>query len=128
MPTPEITGTSFVIAVPDLQASAAFYRDVLGFDVNAIAAPGWLFFTCGTCTIMAGECPDAIPPSELGDHSYFAYLKIEGIDEYHAAVCAAGARVCKTLRDEPWGFREFGVFTADGHRIMFGQAAERPVV
>jgi hypothetical protein len=25
------------------------------------------------------------------------------------------------LRDEPWGVREFGVKTADGHRIMFAQ-------
>ncbi len=128
MKPPNITATTFVIAVRDLQASAAFYRDVLGFVVRTIPDPGWLFFVGGNCTIMAGECPDAIPAAELGDHSYFAYLQIEGIDEYHAAVCAAGARLCKTLRDEPWGQREFGVFTVDGHRIMFGQAAERPVV
>ncbi len=126
--TPNITGTSFVIAVPDLQASAAFYRDVLGFAVQTIPDPGWLFFASENCTIMAGECPEAIPAAELGDHAYFAYLHVTGIDEYHASVCAAGARLCKTLRDEPWGFREFGVFTVDGHRIMFGQAVEPPVI
>ena len=38
--TPQITGTNFVIAVSDLQASAAFYRDVLGFDVRTIPDPG----------------------------------------------------------------------------------------
>ena len=119
--TPQITETNFVIAVPDLQKSAAFYRDVLGFAVQAIPDPGWLFFTCGDCTIMAGECPEAVPPSEWGDHAYFAYLRVRGIDEYCAAVCAAGARLCRELRDEPWGRREFGVFTADGHRIMFGE-------
>ena len=119
--TPKITGTSFVIAVPDLRASAAFYRDVLGFAVHPIPDPGWLFFVCGDRTIMAGECPAATPAAELGDHSYFAYLHVEGIDDYHASVHAAGARLCKTLRDEPWGRREFGVFTADGHRIMFGE-------
>jgi len=69
---------------------------------------------------MAGGCSTAIHPSELGDHSYFAYLHISDIDSYYRAVVGAGARVCKTLRDEPWGKREFGVFTADGHRIMFG--------
>ena len=119
--TPNITGASFVIAVPDLQTSAAFYRDVLRFSVQTIPDPGWMFFTCGDCTIMAGECPDGIPPSELGDHAYFAYLRVRGIDAYHASVCAAGARLCKELRDEPWGLREFGVRTADGHRIMFGE-------
>ncbi|MBI3870596.1 MAG: VOC family protein [Verrucomicrobia bacterium] len=58
---PTITRTSFVIAVPDLRSSAAFYRDVLGFAIQPISDPGWLFFTCGDCTIMAGECPSAIP-------------------------------------------------------------------
>lgn len=115
-----ISKASFVIAVPDLKVSAAFYRDVLGFDIHTIPDPGWLFYTSGSCTIMAGECRDAIPPSQLGDHSYFAYLQVEDIDSLHAFVSAAGAKISKPLRNEPWGMREFGVVTADGHRIMFG--------
>lgn len=31
-----------------------------------------------------------------------------------------------TARDEPWGMREFGVRTIDGHRMMFGQEMVRP--
>jgi len=68
---------------------------------------------------MAGQCPDAIPPSKLGDHSYFAYLEIADADAYYQFILAAGANICKTIRSEPWGMREFGVVTADGHRIMF---------
>ena len=117
---PEITKSSFVIAVPNLQKSAAFYRDVLGFTIHSISDPGWLFYTCGNCTIMAGECPGAIPPSQLGDHSYFAYLHVEDIDSLHESVRATGTQICKTIRDEPWQMREFGLVTADGHRIMFG--------
>lgn len=117
---PEITSHSFVIAVPNLQKSAEFYRDVLGFAIHSIPDPGWLFYRSGNCTIMAGECPDAIPPSQLGDHSYFAYLQVEDIDSLHESVSKAGARICKSIRDEPWQMREFGIVTADGHRIMFG--------
>ena len=117
---PTITSHSFVIAVPNLQKSAAFYRDVLGFRIDAIADPGWLFYRSGACTIMAGECPDAIPPSQLGDHSYFAYLQVEDVDSLHKSVLSAGAKICKPIRDEPWQMREFSVVTADGHRIMFG--------
>lgn len=117
---PEITRSRFVIAVPDLRESAAFYRDVLGFTIHSISDPGWLFYCSGDCVIMAGECPDAIPPSQLGDHSYFAYLQVEDIDAFYESVRRAGARICKALRDEPWQMREFGVVTADGHRIMFG--------
>ncbi len=117
----EIRKSSFVIAAPDLQKSAAFYRDVLGFTIQPVSDPGWLFYRRGACTIMAGECPNAIPPRELGDHSYFAYLQVTDIDALHESVRKAGARITKTIRDEPWQMREFGVVTADGHRIMFGQ-------
>jgi predicted enzyme related to lactoylglutathione lyase len=116
---PTISKTSFVIAVPDLNTSSAFYRDVLGFTIHRIPDPGWLFYTSGNCTIMAGECRDAIPPRQLGDHSYFAYLQVDDIDAFYASVGASGAKISKKIRNEPWGMREFGIVTADGHRIMF---------
>jgi catechol 2,3-dioxygenase-like lactoylglutathione lyase family enzyme len=113
--------TRFVIAVPDLKISSAFYRDVLGFAIHTIPHPGFLIYTSGNCMIFAGQCPDALPPSELGDHSYFAYLEIDVqmIDAFYESVVASGTNVCKAIRDEPWGMREFGVVTADGQRIMF---------
>ena len=63
-----IAGHRYVIAVPDLRRSSEFYRDVLGFAIRPIGDPGWLFYEQGECTIMAGECTDAIPPADLGDH------------------------------------------------------------
>ena len=110
----------YVIAVQDLERSAQYYRDVLGFEVRTPADPGWRFFVRGQCFIMAGECRDALPPAELGDHSYFAYIEVDDIDSLHAAVLGKGAVVIKDLRNEPWGMREFGIRTVDGHRIMFG--------
>jgi catechol 2,3-dioxygenase-like lactoylglutathione lyase family enzyme len=108
----------YVLAVPDLERSAAFYRDVLGFTVHAISDPGWLFFVKDDCRIMAGACPEAPPAREIGDHSYFGYLVVDDVHAYHARVLAAGAVLVKPLRDEPWGMREFGVRTVDGHRLM----------
>jgi predicted enzyme related to lactoylglutathione lyase len=116
---PNISKTRFVIAVPDLKSSSSFYRDVLGFTIHSISDPGWLFYMSGECTNMAGECPSAIPPQKLGDHSYFAYLQIDEIDAFYASVLSSGAKICKAIQDEPWGMREFGLVTVDGHRIMF---------
>jgi predicted enzyme related to lactoylglutathione lyase len=116
-----VTKSRFVIAVPDLKTSAAFYRDVLGFTIHTIPDPGFLFYTSGDCTIFAGECRDALPPSQLGDHSYFAYLEINDLDSFYESILASGTQISKTIRDEPWGMREFGLVTADGHRIMFAQ-------
>jgi catechol 2,3-dioxygenase-like lactoylglutathione lyase family enzyme len=116
-----IRETMFVIAVPNLATSAAFYRDVLGFEIHEVGGPGWRIYRKGACHILVGECPDAIPPRDLGDHAYFAYLVVDEVDAYHARVVASGAEIVKTLRDEPWKMREFGLRTADGHRIMLGQ-------
>ncbi len=109
----------YVLAVPQLERSSAFYRDVLGFGIREMA-PGWLLYVKDSCRIMAGECPDAIPPRDLGDHSYFGYLVVDRVDEYHQRALAAGAEIVKPLRDEPWGMREFGLRTSDGHRLMIG--------
>ena|SRR5579884_4380492 len=70
-----VSKSVFVIAVPNLNASAAFYRDVLGFSIDTLADAGWLVYSFGACTMMAGECSNAIPPSELGDHSYLPTWK-----------------------------------------------------
>jgi uncharacterized glyoxalase superfamily protein PhnB len=59
----------------------------------------------------------------MGDHSYFAYLEVDDIDRFYEAVTASGASVTKELRNEPWGMREFGLRTVDGHRIMFGSSS-----
>ena len=116
-----IRRTNFVLAVPDLERSGAFYRHVLGFEVREIGDPGWRVFVRDACRIMAGECPDAIPAAELGDHSYLGYLVVDDADAYHRRVVAAGVEIIKPLRSEPWGMREFGLRTVDGHRIMLGQ-------
>jgi uncharacterized glyoxalase superfamily protein PhnB len=110
-----------VIAVQDLAASARFYRDKLGFEVHEIGDDGWRFFVRDDCFVMAGECADAMPARELGDHSYFAYVEVDHIDAFYESVASSGVDMIKRLRTEPWGMREFGIATPDGHRMMFGQ-------
>jgi uncharacterized glyoxalase superfamily protein PhnB len=70
---------------------------------------------------MLGECTDAIPPTELGDHSYYAYITVDDVDALYAEFQQSGVEFIQTPTDKPWGMREFGVRTIDGHRIMFGQ-------
>lgn len=122
---PKVIRTSYVIAVPDLDRSAEFYRDKLGFEVGSDdPESGWRIYSSGDCTIMAGRCPEAMPPSQLGDHSYFAYIEIADIASYYESVCAAGAQVGDLCRDDEQGMLEFCVDTVDGHRIMFGSSID----
>jgi predicted enzyme related to lactoylglutathione lyase len=113
--------STHVLAVPDLERSGEFYARVLGFEVRELGDPGWRLFVNGQCRIMAGQCPDALPALELGDHSYFAYLTVDDVRAYHERVSEHAVELVKPLRDEPWGMREFGLRTSDGHRIMVGQ-------
>ena len=109
----------YVIAVPDLRRSADYYCDILGFEGMA-SVPGWRFLRRDECIIMMGECPDALPPQALGDHSYFAYLEVDDAEKLYVSLVANGVEVVKSLRAEPWGMHEFGIRTIDGHRMMFG--------
>jgi len=115
-----LTRPRYVIAVPDLARSAAFYRDVLGFTVHEMGDAGWRWIERDACVILAGECPDALPPGVLGDHSYFAYVEVMDVDALYAEVAGRGVELIQPPRDEPWGMREFGIRTVDGHRMRFG--------
>jgi uncharacterized glyoxalase superfamily protein PhnB len=110
-----------VLAVHDLDRSGVWYRDVLGAELQAVDSGNWLFCRAGQVTFMLGRCPDVPAASELGDHSYVAYLRVDDADAFHRRALAAGAEVLKAPTNEPWGMREFGLRSPDGHRFMLGQ-------
>ncbi|HYW11999.1 MAG TPA: VOC family protein [Longimicrobium sp.] len=116
---PTILQNHYVLAVADVRVSARFFVDALGFQVVQ-EPPGWIFVARDNCMIMMGDCPDAIPPSQAGDHSYFAYLRVDDADAYLAQITAAGFRPTSPIQSKPWGMREFGMTTPDGHRLNIG--------
>ena len=118
---PTITSNHYVLAVPDLERSAEWYTRVLGCEREDVDPGNWVFMGRDRVTFMPGRCPDAIPVPELGDHQYIAYICFDDIDAVHAHAMEVGAEITKELRTEPWGMREFGVRTVDGHRIMLAQ-------
>ena len=114
------TRVRFVLAVPDLARSTEYYTSVLGLTID-FTAPGWTFLSRGSFRVMLGECPDALPPGQLGDHSWYGYVTVSDAAALFAEYRDAGAEFTQVLADKPWGMREFGVRTLDGHRIMIGQ-------
>ena len=91
-PTVKVLNSNPVLAVHDLKQSAAWYRDVLGCEVRDPEPGNWTFCRCGDIDFMLGRCPDAMPASELGDHSYVAYLRVDDARE-RAPACSIEARV-----------------------------------
>lgn len=117
----QIVNSRCVLAVCDLALSTRYYVDVLGFQKDPIDAPGWSFLTRDRFRVMLGECVDERPAGELGNHSYFAYWNVEGVDDLFREFLAKGALLTSHPTDKPWGMREFALRTPDGHRITCGE-------
>lgn len=83
------------IAIParDLEASIAFYRDVLGLPLLFRAPPGLAFFQCGEVRLML-----ALPePAQTSAPAAAVYYRVPDINVAHRALADRGA----SLIDEP---------------------------
>jgi predicted enzyme related to lactoylglutathione lyase len=121
MNNPTLTPHAFVLAVHDLEGSAAYFVDVLGFEDEWRDRDNWRGLIRGSVRIMMGRCPDGLPPAELGDHNYFGFLATDDVDRLQSEFAARGALILSPATDKPWGWREMAIATPEGHRIMFAQ-------
>jgi predicted enzyme related to lactoylglutathione lyase len=121
----KLTPFAHILAVADLEASAAHYRDALGFRVLWPDGSDWRLVVRDELRIMLGACPDEKPASDIGDHSLFAYAHVDDVDTLYAEFTSRGAKVTAPA-DRPHGLREIVVTTIDGHRLLFGQELRKP--
>jgi uncharacterized glyoxalase superfamily protein PhnB len=119
----KVNKTQHVLAVNDLDAADKYFVEKLGFTLNSRIG-GWSFLSLGDFYLMVGHCEGEVLARDTNNHSYFAYVNCEGIDELFATYLVRGVEFTQTVADKPWGLREFGVVTPEGHRIMFGQAID----
>jgi predicted enzyme related to lactoylglutathione lyase len=121
---PKVAPWAFVLAISDIERSAAYYRDVLGFQVRWEDASDWRLIERDSVRVMLGHCPQDMRPSELGSHNWFGYIEVDDLDALHTEIVARGA-TCSVPKDTHYGMREIVVTTLDGHRIVFGQEVLR---
>jgi catechol 2,3-dioxygenase-like lactoylglutathione lyase family enzyme len=119
-----MTPWAFVLAVPDMQKTAAYFHDVLGFRVLWDEASDWRLVERDAVRIMLGHCPNDVRPADIGSHNWFGYVNVDDVDALHAELAARGAD-CKPPFDQHYGMRELVVTTIDGHRIVFGEQRQR---
>ena len=124
MPDRTVVRTRHVLAVKDLAVEAAYYIDRLGFERD-FTAPGWEFLSFGDFKVMLGECADEMTAEATGNHSWYAHVIVENVDDVYAEFIERGADILSEIEDKPWDIREFSVVTPDGHRIGFGQMIDR---
>ncbi len=118
----EITNNLTILAVEDLARSRDYYMQKMGFE-ETLSTGGWSFLKRGSLRLRIGHCPGIVPMSACQDHSLIIQAVVDDADSLYQEFKSKGVDVSEP-EDKPWGQREFGVLTIDGHRFMFTQAIE----
>lgn len=121
----ELHGLQPVLPVRDVGAATAYYRDVLGFEVDflwgeppthgRVVSGGW--DTGGPVYIQF-----SLVSSDGPERQSSARLRIHvgvDVDGLCAEYRARGAAILGDPVSEPWGLREFEVRDPDGHILGF---------
>lgn len=119
------------IRVQDVEAAVAFYRDVLGFEMQRsqdVSDNNALKFGEASIMIEAAsnfysDAYNAAIRERLGTPSASAlYIEAPDLDALYSKVQGAGVRVVDPLAARDWGQREFTVEDPEGTWLTFWQA------
>jgi hypothetical protein len=118
-----LTGVAPILLVKDIVASADYFRDKVGFDVELFNnPPSFAIAERDGIRLMLASCPEP-PPAHwrFVDKMWNAYFWVDDAEDLYAELIGRGAEIDYTIYDTPWGTREFGIQDVDDHDIAFGQ-------
>ncbi|MEP7293798.1 MAG: VOC family protein [Chloroflexota bacterium] len=126
MPNAKITASAPVLLVQDILASAAYFRDKLGFTDQQLYGEPTNFAIIrrdGIAVMLAQlDAGQSIRPHwQIVEKMWNIYFWVDDADALYAEFGNSGAIIDYTLYTTPWGVREFGVQDLDDHDIGFGQ-------
>lgn len=111
-PTQFVQGAP-VLHVADVAATAAFYRDVLGFTCD---------FGDETYAVVWRDNSAIHFVRDSGQPSgVHLFQWVKDVDVYHREIVGRGAAVTMEPTDQPYGLRELGLRDVNGVAIVFGQ-------
>jgi len=120
-----LTGSSAVLLVFDLEHSASYYRDMLGFECQMYGdPPDFMSASRDDVVVLMALCrePHKIVPNwKIVDKIWNVYIRVDDVDGISSEIQRRGTPIDYSLYNAPHGFREFGVTDPDGHDIAFGQ-------
>ena len=110
------------LTVNDLQASVAWYRDVLGFTVaEEYQQDGKVMgvrLVAGSVTFLLGQDDFAKGRDRQKGAGFRLFCETnQNIDQLAAAIQARGGKLSQEPKDQPWGARDFAVVDPDGFNI-----------
>jgi predicted enzyme related to lactoylglutathione lyase len=114
--------------VDDVEATANYYRDTLGFNYDGFSGepPSFCMVYRNGATVMLGqfEPRGVMRPNRVVDpegDAWDAYIWIDDVDSLNAEFKSNGVKITRDVRDQPYGCRDFDVEDCNGYRLCFGQ-------
>jgi catechol 2,3-dioxygenase-like lactoylglutathione lyase family enzyme len=102
-----------VLHVPDVPATAAFYRDVLGFT--------WDFGDDRYAVVWRENSAIHFARDAEGPRGVHLFQWVRDVDAYYRELVDRGAEVREGPADQPYGIREFAIRDLNGVKVVFGQ-------
>jgi len=105
-----------VLHVPDVEATARYYRDVLGFT--------WDFGDETYSVVWRDNSAIHFVRDDQGPVGVHLFQWVRDVDAYHAEITQRGAQISSPPADQPYGIRELAVQDINGIGVVFGQEIE----
>jgi uncharacterized glyoxalase superfamily protein PhnB len=105
------------LPLDDVPAGVAYYRDVLGFEVNYQQHDIGVMDRDAVRLLLIARTERH---TGIGSCSFY----VNAVDALHAELVAKGANVQGRPVSHPWGLREFQILDPEGNRLSFAQTFE----
>lgn len=126
MSTCEFTGLAPQFIVPDVVATAEYYRDKLGFEILGyfLDPPVFAMVRRGAAEIHVGKSDTGeMQVNENVRHGMGtdAYIFVEGINELHAELLANGVEIIEGPIKRIYDCVEITIRDCNGFQLVFGE-------
>lgn len=112
-PTQFIQGAP-ILHVPEVKATATYYRDVLGFE--------WDFGDDAYAVVWRDNSAIHFAKAEKPPTGLQLFQWVRDVDAYYQEIVGRGAAVTAEPTDRPYDLRDFTVRDPNGIDIVFGQS------
>jgi catechol 2,3-dioxygenase-like lactoylglutathione lyase family enzyme len=121
--TPRLTRAVPIIFVANVQASAEFFRDTLGFSIDFLHGHPPFYGAVSRDSACVHLKFVNEPVFAIGTHDrdglIMAFIEVENVKALYAEYLAAGVKLDQKLKKQAWGGRDFIVRDLDGNGICF---------
>ncbi len=126
--SPKLLRGSPYFPVADVARTGAYYRDVLGFQLEYAGGdpPEFAVYSRDGCPLMLRRVPDAsrIQSNEAPGGTWDAFFWVSDVDALFAELHEKGAVFAYGPTLQPYGMKEFAARDPHGYVLGFGQTMQ----